>query len=236
MTTPVDLRLPIFPEAFTAPVLSAEILAIGTELTQGLIVNSNAAWLCAQLLALGVPVHAYSTVADHLDLATDELLRSSRRADLVIVTGGLGPTRDDLTREVLARAAGVSLVLDQPSLDHIAEMFAKRIQRPMTDNNRRQALIPRGALPLFNPIGTAPGIACLVGKARVFAFPGVPRELFAMFPHVSAFLSHVDTPPGAIAVRKLHCFGTGESDIDRRVADLMDPHDNPFTAITISRP
>ncbi len=231
MTT--DLRLPVFPDAFRAPVRSAEIIAVGTELTQGLIVNSNASWLCARLLALGVPVHVYTTLSDHLDLLADEIRRAAERTDLVVLTGGLGPTRDDLTRDAIARAASVDLVLDPESLEHIETLFKNRLRHPMAENNRQQAYIPAGALALHNPIGTAPGIACLVGSARVLAFPGVPRELFAMFDHVANLLAQSPEPPGAIAVRTLHCFGTGESDVDRRIRDLMDPHANPFVAITV---
>lgn len=228
------LDVPVFPEDFKKPVRSVELVTIGTELVAGFTVNTNASWLCAELARLGVPVRAYSTVADDLELAVDELTRAAERADLVVVTGGLGPTRDDITRDVLARAAGVELVLDEKLLADLNEFFRKRLGREMSGNNRQQAFLPEGALALSNPVGTAPGIACIIGAARVFAFPGVPRELRAMFGHVRAFLSGLPKPPGVIAVRQICCFGTGESDIGTRVADLMDPDDNPVTALTVA--
>ena len=228
------LQMSVFPESFTHPVRSAEIIAVGTELTQGIITNSNARWICAQLVRLGVPVRFYATVADDLELAVETLRHAAGRTDLVIITGGLGPTRDDITRQVIADAAGVPLVLDEDLLALIDAFFLKRLGRKMADNNRRQAFLPEGAIGLHNPAGTAPGIAALVGSARVFAFPGVPRELHAMFGHLENFLEQLPGTPGTILIRKLNCFGTGESDVDRRIADLMDPDANPSVALTVS--
>src|SRR5207244_1321343 len=103
-----------------------------------------------------------------------------QRAGLVLATGGLGPTQDDLTHEVLARVAGVELVFDQASFDHIQQMFARR-RRPMPERNRVQALFPAGAEPIFNAHGTAPGIWMRLGSATIACMPGVPSEMFAMF-------------------------------------------------------
>ena len=228
------LELVDYPESFRAPVRAAEVIAIGTELVQGLTVNTNAAWISEQLVRLGVPVTRHVTVGDDLSASVEILRESAARADLLIVTGGLGPTRDDITRDVVAQAAGVKLVLDPKALAHLEEIFRRRINRPMTENNRLQAYVPEGGIGLPNPAGTAPGIATKIGQARVFVFPGVPRELMAMFGHVDHFISQLVRPPGFIRIRLLHCFGTGESDVGHRLADLMDADDNPVLSMTVS--
>src|SRR5215213_6838667 len=143
--------------------MKAEILSIGSELTSGQNLDTNAQWLSRRLADNGAVFRT-----------------ATERADLVIATGGLGPTLDDLTREVLAAVAGVELVEDAASLGHIREMFARR-GRVMPDRNRVQALHPRGAKTLFNAAGTAPGIWMTVGRATVAAMPGVPNEMYRMF-------------------------------------------------------
>lgn len=139
------------------PPAKAEIIAIGTELTSGQKLDTNSQWLSLELAELGIPVHWHTTVADDLDENIQALRIATERADLVLITGGLGPTLDDLTREALARLAGVDLVLHEPSLEFI-ERFFKQRGRAMPERNRVQALFPAGAEPLPNPIGTAPGI------------------------------------------------------------------------------
>src|SRR5215213_107696 len=158
----------------------AEIISIGTELTSGHSLDTNSQWLSRRLAEIGVPVLFHTTVADDLDAIVDAFRTASRRAGLILISGGLGPTQDDLTREALAKAAGVGLQLHDPSLAHIQAMFAKR-GRTMPDRNAVQAMIPAGAEPIQNDHGTAPGIWMRLGDARVAAMPGVPSELYAMF-------------------------------------------------------
>ncbi len=157
--------------------LRGEVIAIGDELTTGQRLDTNSQWISERLTELGVAVVFHTTVADDL-LANIEVFRAaSQRADVVVSTGGLGPTADDLTREAMAAAAGVELVEDAASLEHIENLFRSR-GRGMPDRNRLQAQFPRGAKPIPNPHGTAPGIEQVIGGCRIFALPGVPAEMF----------------------------------------------------------
>ncbi len=160
--------------------MKAEILSIGSELTSGQNLDTNCQWLSRRLAEIGIPVGFHTTVADNLDDNISCFQIATQRADLVIATGGLGPTQDDLTREVLAKVAGVELVEDASSLEQIQQMFAKR-GRVMPERNRVQALFPIGAEVIRNTCGTAPGIWMKLGKSIVVAMPGVPSEMFVMF-------------------------------------------------------
>ena len=142
--------------------MKAEILSIGSEITIGQNLDTNSQWLSRQLAEIGIPVGFHTTVADDLADNIACLRIACERADLVIATGGLGPTQDDLTREVIATVAGVDLVEDSVSLEHIREMFARR-GRTMPDRNRVQAMHPKGAEVIFNVAGTAPGIWTKIG-------------------------------------------------------------------------
>src|SRR3954451_10973168 len=153
----------------------AEIISIGSELTSGQNLDTNSQWLSRRLAEIGIPVTYHTTVADDLDANVEVFRTAARRAGLVLATGGLGPTQDDLTREALARATGIELVLHEPSLAHIRAMFAQR-GRVMPDRNSVQAMVPAGAEPIPNDRGTAPGIWMRLGAARVAAMPGVPSE------------------------------------------------------------
>src|ERR1700679_3299264 len=160
--------------------MRAEIIAIGSELTSGQSLDTNSQWLSQQFSALGITVAFHTTLSD---VMTDHLTGfkiASERADRVVMSGGLGPTQDDLTREALALVAGVPLVEDPDSLAAIAAMFARR-NRVMSERNRVQALFPPGAEPLLNPVGTAPGIWMRIGRATVACLPGVPHEMKRMF-------------------------------------------------------
>src|SRR3984885_13181749 len=158
----------------------AEIVAIGTELVSGQSLDTNSQWLSQNLGALGVSVHFHTGLGDDLAENIAALRIACGRADLVITSGGLGPTQDDLTREALADVAGVSLVEDPESLAAIAAMFARR-NRPMAERNRVQAFRPEGSESMPNSVGTAPGIWMAVGRSRVACLPGVPHELKRMF-------------------------------------------------------
>src|SRR5262245_48354669 len=137
--------------------MKAEILSIGSELTSGQNLDTNSQWLSLRLAEIGVPVGWHTTIADDVDDNVAAFRLACQRAQIVLATGGLGPTQDDLTRDVLAKVAGVELYFDQPSFDQIQAMFARR-NRPMPERNRVQALFPQGAEPIPNLLGTAPGI------------------------------------------------------------------------------
>jgi nicotinamide-nucleotide amidase len=156
--------------------MKCEILSIGSELTSGQNLDTNSQWLSRRLAEIGIPVSWHTTIADDLDVNIEAFQIASRRAQLVLATGGLGPTQDDLTREVMAKVAGVELVLHPESLQRIQEMF-QRFKRPMPERNRVQALFPAGSEPITNDRGTAPGIWMRLGQAEVAAMPGVPSEM-----------------------------------------------------------
>src|SRR6516165_7248925 len=160
--------------------MKCEILSIGSELTSGQNLDTNSQWLSRRLAEIGIAVGWHTTIADDLDANIEAFRIATRRAGLVIATGGLGPTQDDLTREVLAQVAGVDLVFHEPSFEHIREMFARR-NRPMPERNRVQAYFPQGAEPIANPNGTAPGVWMTIDGAIVIAMAGVPSEMVAMF-------------------------------------------------------
>ena len=137
--------------------MKAEIISIGSELTSGAKLDTNSQWLSTELSEIGIPVHFHATMADDRQTMLEVFQTAVERSDLVLVTGGLGPTLDDLTRELIAELTGTELVLDEPSLQFIQNLFEKR-GRVMADRNKIQAMFPAGSEVLHNPVGTAPGI------------------------------------------------------------------------------
>jgi nicotinamide-nucleotide amidase len=210
---------------------NAWILSLGTELTLGQSVDTNSAWLSHRLAELGIRCERHVTVADDL-LATRDLLRdAAARAVIVLVTGGLGPTDDDLTRQALADAAGQPLVEDAASLEQMREFFAAR-NRAMPDRNRVRALRPAAARAIPNSVGTAPGIRLELGSAVIYALPGVPFEMRTMF---DEFVRPELAARGGGAVllaRRIRCYGSTESEIGERIADLMTRGRNPEVGTT----
>jgi nicotinamide-nucleotide amidase len=212
--------------------MNAEIIAIGSELVSGASLDTNTQWLCRGLGALGIHVRFHTMLGDDLIDNVDEFRLACGRAGLVVATGGLGPTQDDLTREALAQAAGVPLVEDPGSLEAIAAMFARR-NRAMPERNRIQALLPSGAEPLPNRVGTAPGVWFRVGEATVVCLPGVPHEMKIMFDEqVVPRLRRGGLADRVIVQRKINLFGKGESEIEAEALDLTDRGRNPEVGIT----
>ena len=165
--------------------MHAEIIAIGDEITSGQLLDTNTQWLSQRLEELGVRVLYHSTVGDELAPCVEVFRQAIDRADVVVATGGLGPTADDLTREALAEATGRPLQLDADALEHIRAMFARR-KRPMPPQNELQAMFPAGSRVVRNPHGTAPGIDLEVPRAgrspcRIICLPGVPAEMVEMW-------------------------------------------------------
>jgi nicotinamide-nucleotide amidase len=198
--------------------IQAEIISTGDEVLNGATVDSNAAHIAEVLNAAGVAVLRHVTVGDNLSMLADTFGEVGKRVDIVIVTGGLGPTIDDLTSEAAAEASGMSLQMDPLSLAKIEAYFRQR-NIPMKDSNRKQALFPEGAEPLENPVGTAPGFSMIIGRARFFFMPGVPYEMKKMLNE--QVLPRIKTLQGIDAVpdmtRIISTFGLPESDTGQRL-------------------
>jgi nicotinamide-nucleotide amidase len=216
--------------------MKAEIIAVGSELTNGAKLDTNSQWLSTELSARGIEVIYHTAVADSMDLMVWSLRVALRRAHLVLLTGGLGPTLDDITRQAIAELLHVSLILDQGSLDHVEQMFQKR-GREMPARNRIQAMFPAGAEPLENPIGTAPGLWCEVPKLDaehhiiIAAMPGVPSEMKKMF--LEQIVPRLPVGKKIIKRARVNCFGVGESDCEERLGDLTARGNNPEVGITV---
>jgi len=212
--------------------MKAAILAVGDELTLGQIIDTNSAWLSAQLAEVGILTAYHLVVPDDVQAVCRGLGEAANRADVVLITGGLGPTPDDVTREALARAVDKPLQLDLDALRNI-EAFFLRLGRPMPAMNRIQAMLPAGAQVLPNDCGTAPGIRLQLNRCVVFALPGVPHEMEAMFlKHVVPALRQTSSGK-TILVKALHAFGAGESAVAERLGDLLRRDRNPLVGTTV---
>ncbi|MBX6762144.1 MAG: competence/damage-inducible protein A [Rubrobacteraceae bacterium] len=206
---------------------SAEVLAIGTEMLLGELVDTNTAWISRRLAALGVGIYRHTTVGDNLERIAAALQEAASRADLVITTGGLGPTSDDLTNEALARATGRRMVEYAEAREHVERKFREFGRKP-SPSNYKQALFPEGTTLIPNPLGTAMG-ALLESDGTLFAtLPGVPQEMRGMFEETLVPLIR-ERSEGAIVSRTLWFVGLGESALAERVQDLLDA-ENPTVA------
>jgi len=201
--------------------VQAEIVTIGTELLLGEIVDTNSAWIARQLTHVGLNLYYTATVGDNEQRLADVLRASLRRSDIVITTGGLGPTVDDVTREAVAQATDRQVVYDEALFQEIAAYFARR-GHPMTDNNRKQACLPEGATVIHNPVGTAPAFSVEQDGHMAICLPGVPHEMRYLMQHeVLPALCRRYGLAGVIVSRVLRTCGIGESNIDSRIGDLM---------------
>jgi nicotinamide-nucleotide amidase len=211
--------------------MRCDVLAIGTELLLGQIVDTNSSWIGEQLAAVGIDTCEHRKVGDNLDRMVQCLRELLDRADAVIVCGGLGPTPDDVTREAIAEVMGVELERREELIDHIRQIFGGR-GRPFPENNLRQADVPKGGEVIPNPIGTAPGLRCEVdGGKIVYAVPGVPYEMQEMITtHVLPDLLARSGIASTIVSRSLKTWGTSESGLAEMIAERVDQQTNPTIA------
>ncbi|MFP4223826.1 MAG: competence/damage-inducible protein A [Phycisphaeraceae bacterium] len=212
----------------------AVILSIGDELVLGQTLDTNGAWLAAKLAERGLQAAWHQTLPDDRDAIAEALAAASERAELVLVTGGLGPTEDDLTRQALARAMGQPLELDEVSLARI-EAFYRERGREMPERNRVQAMRPRGATMIDNDAGTAPGVFAELGRARIYIMPGVPWEMKRMWGQsIEPDVAGLAGGRQVVLATKINTFGDGESDAAERLGELMDRRRNPKLGTTVT--
>ena len=207
---------------------TAELIAVGTELLLGNIANTDAQMISQGLSQLGINVYYHTVVGDNPQRVRQAVDIARGRADILITTGGLGPTCDDLTKVAVAQAFGKELVYHEPSAQRIRERFAAR-GTPITENNFQQAMVPEGCTVLDNDWGTAPGVAFASGGTHVLMLPGPPRECEKMFRHRALpYLQKLSD--GVIASRTVKTFGIGESAAEALLRDLMNALHNPTLA------
>jgi len=212
--------------------LAVELIAVGTELLLGQLVDTNTAHVAQALADAGIDVYGTHTVGDNETRIVQAMRSALARVDGVITTGGLGPTVDDLTKEAAAVALNLELDLHEPSLHQMQEFFAL-IGREMRENNRKQAYVPRGSFVLENPRGTAPGFIAFNAAGKFVAcMPGVPREMKPMLSDILIpYLRQRYKLTEAIYTRVLHTINVGESEVDHRIADLFRSSENPKIAV-----
>ncbi len=210
--------------------MRAEIIAVGTELLLGQIANTNAQFLSQKLAEIGVNVYFHTVVGDNGERLTDVIRQAAGRSDLIVFTGGLGPTQDDLTKETVAEHLGVELVTDELAMERIQSFFVQR-GITMTENNRKQALVLAGSTVFANDNGMAPGMAySREGKTYVL-LPGPPSELYPMVDrYVMPFLTGLLPKKQVFHSRVLRFYGIGESALEERLLDLIEQQSNPTIA------
>jgi nicotinamide-nucleotide amidase len=208
--------------------MKAEILAVGTELLMGQIANTNAQYISSRLPDAGIGVYYHDVVGDNPERLKQSLTLALSRSDVIILTGGLGPTQDDLTKETVAAVLNRKLVLDQQSLDVIEEFFTKRCRR-MTHNNMKQAYLPEGCIIIRNSNGTAPGCIIEDNGKTVVMLPGPPSEMKPMFEEtvMPYFMARSEY---RLESRFLRIFGIGESAVEDMLLDLIENQANPTIA------
>ncbi|QGJ71396.1 Damage-inducible protein CinA [Planctomycetales bacterium 10988] len=215
----------------------AEVLAIGDELTSGHRLDTNSQWLSQQLGEIGISVQYHGTAGDQLTALRNLFQTALQRSDLIVCTGGLGPTDDDLTREALAAATSTDLVLDEDSLANIQNLF-KRRGRTMPERNRKQAMFPQGSQAVPNPEGSAPGIEMTVPRSnrpacQIFCFPGVPAEMKQMWRGTVLPKLTAGREVQTIRHHVIKCFGVGESHLESMLPDVIARGREPSVGITV---
>lgn len=210
--------------------MNAEIIAVGSELLLGQITNSNARFLSSHLAELGINVYYHTVVGDNAGRLEDVIQIAEERADLIIFTGGLGPTKDDLTKETIARHLGTTLEMNEEALTSIVAFF-ERAGRVMTENNKKQALVLKGSEVLANHHGMAPGMLYKTEERAYILLPGPPKEMEPMFqfeakPKLARLLNQADV----ILSHVLRFYGIGEAELEDRLQDLLDRQTNPTIA------
>ena len=208
--------------------MNAEIVGVGTELLLGQIANTNAQRISQALASIGVDVYRHVAVGDNLERVAETIKAAAERSDVVIITGGLGPTPDDLTREAVAEAFGLKLERD-PELEKVVTEIFSKIRRKMPAENLRQADLPVGAIPI-SPEGTAPGFYLDGSEWIVFAVPGVPWEMEAMLTKTVLPLLAQRSGAGVIVSREILVVGLGESHTHEKIADIVEVQSNPTIA------
>ncbi|MDR1385755.1 MAG: damage-inducible protein CinA [Planctomycetaceae bacterium] len=230
--------------------MQAEIISNGDELTSGKILDTNSQWLSLELNDLGVTTLYHTTVGDDLEAMIHVLQTAMERVDLLIWTGGLGPTADDLTRQAVAQSVGAMLEKNEQSLRYIREMFQRRGQE-MPKTNEIQAFQPKGAVPIFNLYGTAPGIDLTVQRkkpvkrgrldfVRILVYPGVPAEMKGMWADsgrktIQEMLDQMTGQKRVIRFRSIHSFGLGESQLEALLPDIVNRNHYPKVGITANQ-
>lgn len=208
--------------------MKTAILSVGTEILFGQITNTNTVFLSQQLNLLGFDVMYHYTVGDNSGRLSDVIDMAFSDCDLIITTGGLGPTEDDLTKETACRALHDELVMHRESLDYLNDLAAKR-GRAMTPNNYKQAMMPSRATVFSNEAGTAPGFALTEGQKTIICMPGPPREMTWMWENrVKPYLEKLQT--GVIYYKMLRLFGIGESSLETELLELIDGQSDPTIA------
>jgi nicotinamide-nucleotide amidase len=210
--------------------LKAEIIAVGTELLLGQIANTNAQYISKKLAELGIDVYYHTVVGDNAGRLTDVVERAKQRSELIVFTGGLGPTKDDLTKETIAKCVGKTLVQDDYAMEQI-EAFFKRRGIQMSENNRKQALVIEGSTILANDHGMAPGMAVESNGIHYILFPGPPKELYPMFENYAVpYLQSLSDDQLILHSKVLRFYGIGESLLEEKLIDLIDSQSNPTIA------
>lgn len=208
--------------------MTVEIIAVGTEILLGNIVNTNAAYLAEKCATLGLSCYHQDVVGDNEERLSETLKLALSRSDIVLLSGGLGPTQDDLTKEVAAKVCGKELYLHEPSKEAIRQFFAER-KLEITENNWKQAMVPEGCIVVENPGGTAPGIIMAENGKHVVLMPGPPGELIPMFERsIMPYLAGLTN--GVIYSQTVKICGVGESKAESMIEDLVDAQQNPTIA------
>lgn len=208
--------------------MKGEIIAVGTELLLGNIVNTNGQYLSRKLADLGIDVYYHVVVGDNLNRLTETIKTSLKRSDLIITCGGLGPTVDDLTKEGVSQAMGLKLLPDKKSIEKIKYIFNKS-GRPMTENNIKQGYIPEGAVVLENDNGTAPGVLIERDGKTVIMLPGPPNELYPMFEN-KVFPWLKAKADSTIRSKVLRVIGVGEPEVEDMLKEIFNSQTNPTIA------